>query len=159
MSRRRCHSASQVSDQHSARAWLGKQLAMACAASLVCAQVLVQTASAASTQHDPNFAASGTPAGKAKPALTEKALLCNVAYLPTHSNWVRRVELSLDRKKIHTVRIDGLAVYSFALSGTTIATALDNERIQIDVTQLSWTSDLRGLASGQGRCELEPATR
>ena len=125
---------------------------------LALALVVVPVAFAA--QSAASSAELAAPAAhKAKPALTEKALLCDVAYLPTRSNWVRRVELGLDRKKIQTVRIDGLAVYSFALSGTTIVTALDNERIQLDVAQLSWTSDLRGVASGQGRCELEPTPR
>ena len=159
MSRRPRQLSSHAPDKHSARVGLGKLLAMAGAASLVCAQVLLQLVSAAPAQNVEGASAPAAPAGKAKPALTEKALLCDVAYLPTRSNWVRRVELGLDRKKIQTVRIDGLAVYSFALSGTTIVTALDNERIQLDVAQLSWTSDLRGVASGQGRCELEPAAR
>ena len=49
--------------------------------------------------------------------------------------------------------VDGLPVYTFAVRGNTILTALDNERIQIDVARLAWQSDFRGLASSQGRCE------
>lgn len=99
------------------------------------------------------------PTGKGAAALIEKTLLCDVAYLPTGAHWLRRVELGVDQQKVRTVRIDGLAVYSFAVSGTTVVTALDNERIQLDVAQLAWTSDLRGLASGQGSCELESPAR
>ena len=51
------------------------------------------------------------------------------------------------------MQIDGVPVYTFNVQGTVILTALDNERIQIDTAAQTWTSDFRGLASAQGRCE------
>jgi hypothetical protein len=35
-------------------------------------------------------------------------------------------------------------------------TAVDNERIQIDLVVRQWQSDFRGQATGQGRCETVP---
>jgi hypothetical protein len=52
------------------------------------------------------------------------------------------------------VRIDGAAVYSFAVDDTVIMTSLDNERIQIDFSERTWRSDFRGMATGQGLCDL-----
>jgi hypothetical protein len=37
-----------------------------------------------------------------------------------------------------------------------VMTAVDNERIQIDLATRQWQSDFRGHASGQGRCETAP---
>ena len=82
-----------------------------------------------------------------------QTLVCDVAYLPSSANWVRTVSVTYDDKRLRGVAVDGLAVHSFAVVGTVILTSQDNERIQIDVGQLSWTSDFRGLATGQGRCE------
>jgi hypothetical protein len=65
------------------------------------------------------------------------------------------------------VVLAGLAVFvgaqnavpadTFTVRQTLILTALDNERIQIDTASQTWNSDLRGLASAQGRCERSPA--
>jgi len=57
------------------------------------------------------------------------------------------------RSRLQAVEVDGVPVHSFRLAGHTVLTALDNERIQIDVAGLSWRSDFRGVASSQGRCE------
>lgn len=83
-------------------------------------------------------------------------LRCEVAYLPAQQVWVRKVVLTHSGKRLRTVAIDGVAVYSFALSGPVVLTSLDNERIQLDVSQPAWTSDFRGLASGRGVCALVP---
>ena len=80
-------------------------------------------------------------------------LVCEAAYLPTRSVWVRKVDIGYDQKRVLSVRIDGVPVYTFNVSGTVILTALDNERIQIDTATQTWTSDFRGVASAQGRCE------
>jgi hypothetical protein len=53
---------------------------------------------------------------------------------------------------VRTVLIDGVAVYTFNVTGSTLMTAVDGERIQFDVAALTWTSDLRGLVSSSGRC-------
>jgi len=37
-----------------------------------------------------------------------------------------------------------------------VMTAIDNERIQIDLVAQQWQSDFRGQATGQGRCETVP---
>ena len=92
----------------------------------------------------------------AKPATADTRLRCEVAYLPAQSTWVREVVLTHSGKRLHTVSIDGVAVHAFALSGSVVLTALDNERIQLDLSQPAWRSDFRGLATGQGLCALQP---
>ena len=92
------------------------------------------------------------------PATTQAAtqtvtLSCAVAYMPARSTWVREVQMDWDRKTLRAVRIDGLVPYSFSVHPRGVSTAIDNERIQIDLTLAQWTSDFRGLASGQGRCD------
>lgn len=86
----------------------------------------------------------------------ETRLVCDVVYLPTRASWVREVVLSHSGKRLKTVSIDGVQVHTFALNGSWVLTALDNERIQIDLSQPAWTSDFRGLAQGQGHCALMP---
>lgn len=81
-------------------------------------------------------------------------LSCAVAYMPARSTWVREVQIDWDRKTIRAVRIDGLVPYSYSVNPQGVSTAIDNERIQIDLTQAQWSSDFRGLATGRGRCEL-----
>ena len=71
-------------------------------------------------------------------------LSCAVAYMPQRSTWVREV------------RIDGLEPYGFSLLSHGVMTAVDNERIQIDLSTRQWQSDFRGHAFGQGRCETVP---
>lgn len=80
---------------------------------------------------------------------------CEAVYLPARSTWVRSVEIEHDDRRVRGLRIDGVAVYSFAVDGTVIRTALDNERITLDTASMSWNSDFRGLAQGRGRCEQE----
>ncbi|MDP2262397.1 MAG: hypothetical protein Q8K24_04475 [Hydrogenophaga sp.] len=84
---------------------------------------------------------------------TSVTLLCDAAYLPERTRWERRVDIAVDQQRVRSVHIDGVPVYTFSIRGTTILTALDNERIQIDTAALAWTSDFRGLATSQGRCE------
>lgn len=93
-------------------------------------------------------------------ATPERTVLrCDVVYLPARSSWVREVELLGRNGRLAEVRIDGQAVYTFAVRDTTVLTSQDNERIQIDFGELGWRSDFRGLASGQGLCDLvEPST-
>ena len=81
-------------------------------------------------------------------------LSCAVAYMPARSTWVREVQIDWERKTIRAVRIDGLVPYSYSVHPQGVSTAIDNERIQIDLTQAQWSSDFRGLASGRGRCEV-----
>lgn len=54
---------------------------------------------------------------------------------------------------IRTVAIDGVPVYSFSVIESSVLTAIDGERIQFDAMAQTWTSDLRGVVSSQGRCE------
>lgn len=96
----------------------------------------------------------------AQPAAAQRAvstvvLVCDAVYLPARSSWTRTVDIEYDARQVRRVRIDGLAVYSFSVRGTTILTALDNERIQIDTATRSWSSDFRGVATAQGRCERQ----
>ncbi len=78
---------------------------------------------------------------------------CEAVYLPARSTWVRQVDLLHDGQALRAVWIDGAPVHRFAVNGTTLRTALDNERIVFDTARLAWQSDLRGVASAQGRCE------
>jgi len=90
---------------------------------------------------------------QAQAATQSVTLSCAVAYMPARSTWVREVQIEADKQTIRSLRIDGLKPYSFSVHPRGVSTAIDNERIQIDLTQAQWTSDFRGLASGQGRCE------
>ena len=96
-------------------------------------------------------AQAATPEGQAGQQTLE--LSCAVAYLPARSTWVRAVQIDWDAQRVQALRIDGLTPYSFALLPEGVSTAIDNERIEIDLRALSWRSDFRGQASGQGRCE------
>lgn len=80
---------------------------------------------------------------------------CEAVYMPARSTWVRHVEIEHDDRRVRALRIDGVAVYSFAVNGTVIRTALDNERIVLDTASGQWQSDFRGQAQGQGRCERD----
>lgn len=80
---------------------------------------------------------------------------CEAIYLPMRSAWVRSVEITHDERRVRAVRIDGVEVYSFAVDGTVIRTAVDNERIVLDTASGQWQSDFRGVAEAQGRCERE----
>lgn len=94
--------------------------------------------------------------GKAKPAAAKTSdvtLVCEAVYLPARTTWTRTVNIAYDQKRVHSVLIDGVPVYTFAVRETVILTAIDNERIQIDVAAQTWTSDFRGQASAMGRCE------
>jgi hypothetical protein len=78
---------------------------------------------------------------------------CNAFYLPARSIWRRTVDVEYDASGVRTVQIDGVPVYTFSLQGKIILTAVDGERIQLDTHAQTWTSDLRGLVTSQGRCE------
>ena len=95
-------------------------------------------------------------AAAAPPAGGRVGLACEAVYLPARTTWVRQVEIDHDGQRVRAVRIDGVTVHSFSVRGEVILTALDNERIQIDVAAPAWQSDFRGLASAQGRCERSP---
>ncbi|MDP3422613.1 MAG: hypothetical protein Q8S32_02500 [Burkholderiaceae bacterium] len=102
--------------------------------------------------HTPDTA--DTAKGSAAAATVQ--LRCEVVYLPTRGTWVREVTLNHSHGRLRSVAIDGVPVYSFALAGAVVLTALDNERIQLDLSQPAWRSDFRGLAEGQGLCVLRP---
>ena len=78
---------------------------------------------------------------------------CNAFYLPARSIWQRTVDVEFDGKDVRSVQIDGVPVYAFNIQGTTVLTAVDGERIQFDPTIQTWSSDLRGIVSSQGRCD------
>lgn len=89
----------------------------------------------------------------AAPEAGTVTLVCEPVYLPARTTWTRTVVVAYDQRRIREVTIDGQAVYSFAIQETAILTSQDNERIQIDTAALTWSSDFRGLATAQGRCE------
>ena len=98
--------------------------------------------------------AGGTLApAAAQPAPSTTTLVCEAVYLPARTAWTRTVTVGYDQRRVRSVHIDGVPVYTFAVRETVILTALDNERIQIDTASQTWTSDFRGLATAQGRCE------
>lgn len=78
---------------------------------------------------------------------------CQAFYLPARSIWKRTVAIDYNSDGIRSVAIDGVPVYSFNVVDSSVLTAIDGERIQFDATAQTWTSDLRGLVSSQGRCE------
>ena len=80
-------------------------------------------------------------------------LSCAVVYMPQRSTWVREVRIDWDRKAIRSLRVDGVEPHGFSLIPQGVMTAVDNERIQIDLVARQWQSDFRGHASGKGRCE------
>lgn len=91
------------------------------------------------------------------PALAAPSALvlsCAVAYMPQRSTWVREVRIEWDQKAIRRLHIDGVEPYGFSLLPHGVMTAVDNERIQIDLSTRQWQSDFRGHATGQGRCEI-----
>ena len=91
--------------------------------------------------------------GQTQAAAETVSLSCAVAYMPARSTWVRQVEIDWDGQSVVALRVDGLTPHSFAIEADGLLTAIDNERIQIDLRQALWTSDFRGAATGQGRCE------
>jgi len=91
--------------------------------------------------------------GQTAPQTGQVVLVCEAAYLPARTVWTRTVAIAYDQKRVRSVVIDGVPVYTFAVRDTVILTSLDNERIQIDTAAQTWTSDFRGLASAHGRCE------
>jgi len=107
--------------------------------------------------HIVGFAALSLAAiGPAAAAPSKVVLSCAVAYLPQRSTWVREVRIDWDKKTIRNLHIDGLQPHGFSLIPQGVMTAVDNERIQIDLVTRQWQSDFRGLATGQGRCETVP---
>ncbi|WP_300656000.1 hypothetical protein [Hydrogenophaga sp.] len=88
----------------------------------------------------------------ASPA-SEVTLVCEAVYLPARTTWTRTVSIGYDKKRVRSVQIDGVPVYTFAIQETVILTAVDNERIQIDTAAQTWSSDFRGQATAMGRCE------
>ena len=94
--------------------------------------------------------------GSAVAAPASVVLSCAVAYLPQRSTWVREVRIDWDPKAIRSLHIDGVQPHGFSTIPQGVMTALDNERIQIDLVTRQWQSDFRGHATGQGRCETVP---
>ncbi len=91
--------------------------------------------------------------GKKADTASEVTLVCEAAYQPARTTWTRTVRIGYDKKRVRSVHIDGVPVYTFTVRETVILTAVDNERIQIDTAAQTWTSDFRGQATAQGRCE------
>ncbi len=97
--------------------------------------------------------AGKAPKGEGKAQVEEVSLSCEAVYLPARTTWTRLVSIGYDRKRVRTVHIDGVPVHTFTVRDTVILTSTDNERIQIDTATQTWTSDFRGTATSQGRCE------
>jgi hypothetical protein len=96
-------------------------------------------------------------ASAAQPRSGQTAMLCEAVYMPAQTVWPRTVAIEYDQRRIKAVSIDGVKVYTFNVRDTWILTSMDNERIQINTATLAWTSDFRGLATAQGRCDwLQP---
>lgn len=125
---------------------------LACFATALLSALLTVAAPIASGAENPQAHKAASPA-KAAPKTGHAELRCQAFYTPARSIWVRTVGLDYDRKQLNSVSIDGVKVYSFQVHGTAIFTALDNERIQIDTGTQQWSSDYRGAAMSQGRCE------
>lgn len=98
-------------------------------------------------------AAGAAEPARPAPATGTVTLVCEAVYMPSRATWARTVTVAYDQQRVREVTIDGQVAYSFAVQDTLILTALDNERIQVDVATQRWSSDFRGLAKAQGRCE------
>ena len=92
--------------------------------------------------------------GLAQAATSTTHWVCEVVYAPERKVWSREVHLQHDDRQLLQVAIDGVPVYRFVVLDTRIFTSQDNERIRLDVEARTWSSDFRGLAQGQGRCEV-----
>ena len=101
----------------------------------------------------PTALAPTSPASAVTTNITVLRWVCNAFYLPARSIWQRRVSVESDATDVLAIQIDGVPVYTFNAQGTTLMTAIDSERIQFDITAQTWTSDMRGMASSQGRCD------
>lgn len=98
--------------------------------------------------------ALAAPAAKAPAAQpSTREMTCAVVYLPERRTWHRRVGIRWEGERVLGLQVDGLQPYSFSVQGAVLATALDNERVLLDLSSMEWASDFRGLASGRGRCE------
>ena len=97
--------------------------------------------------------AQSKPPAKAATQADQVTLVCEAVYLPARPTWTRTVRIGYDKKRVRSVQIDGVPVYTFAIQETVILTAIDNERIQIDTAAQTWSSDFRGQATAMGRCE------
>lgn len=81
-----------------------------------------------------------------------RLMTCDVAYLPQRSSWGRLVAVFWEGEVFKGLRIDGLLPHAVSVRGSALATAIDNERILLDLATMEWTSDFRGQAEGRGRC-------
>ncbi|MDP1688152.1 hypothetical protein [Hydrogenophaga sp.] len=97
--------------------------------------------------------AQNKPAAKPAAKTSEVTLVCEAVYMPARTTWTRTVSIGYDKKRVRSVQIDGVPVYTFAIQEMVILTAVDNERIQIDTAAQTWSSDFRGQATAMGRCE------
>lgn len=105
------------------------------------------------------FAAAvlGVSVSQAQTGADQAVLQCEPVYMPAQTVWPRTVAITYDQRKVKAVSIDGQKVYTFQVRDTWILTSMDNERIQINTATLAWTSDFRGLATSEGRCDwLKP---
>ena len=96
------------------------------------------------------------PSAQAKPAedpVVQEHFVCEAVYMPSRAVWTRKVLIEHDEKRMRAVFIDGVKVYTFQVEGSVVYTALDNERIALDLGNQTWSSDFRGLANGRGQCE------
>ena len=127
------------------RPFSGKNRALAGLAFWLCAAAF----------HAPGaHAQAATVSSASTTSTTTTRWTCNAFYLPVRNIWQRTVAVQYDGEVIRSVQIDDVPVYTFTVEGSSLLTAVDGERIQFDVAELTWTSDLRGLASSSGRCAL-----
>lgn len=79
-------------------------------------------------------------------------LSCTIFYTPQRTHWQRELEISHDGRQVLSLRIDGQSPYTHSLRGRVLLTAVDNERIRVDLERGQWESDFRGQATGEGLC-------
>ncbi len=93
-----------------------------------------------------------TPPAKPKPFVKTLNFTCRVLYEPSKALWVRELEIDYGKKAFTELRIDGIKAHGFSVTGGTIITHMDNERIMLDLNVPSWRSEFREAAQGQGVC-------
>ncbi len=107
---------------------------------------------AAETKPEPGSSAIAAQQSASTVPNTVTRLTCNAFYLPARNLWQRTVAVEYDGEVVRSVQIDDVPVYTFTVSGSSLLTGVDGERIQFDVAAMTWTSDLRGLVTSTGQC-------
>ncbi len=94
------------------------------------------------------------------PKLERVQWQCAAFYEPARSIWNRTVtfEYANQPSSSHAtdfkLSIDQVPVHGYNLENDILQTHLDSERITLNLTSKTWSSNFRGMSSSQGQCEV-----